>query len=527
MRRNRPCGWALWCVVVVATAALVSVAWSAPRSGGDRYLVVATAPQRLTADGDLADWKALGQDVVIDRDHLAGGWLDGTPDARARLRLAYDADHLWIALSVVDASVLGLKKPSRQPGKFWEQDGAGLYLDVPGINVASGRYQTRPTRPWTARPILQLTPGTGDHGRAVLPAGSRYGCRMSAKGYTVEAAVPWRSLGWEPRAGERILFGAILADIDRTADGKTGPLKQVIWHMGADDMSSSRTWAQARLVTAGGFGGEILCASRTVRRGAPLSWKLLADASTSGWTIRNVTLNKAGITAATLTDKPAVVVPGQTLSLGGEAPADTLKPGTYQIRAVAMKGGQAQPIVQAVVVADPSVKLVQHKPARVPQQLLIADPLRSGARARGKHTPISHATYRAFVDEEMKVGWPAFQYHLRVKTALGGGWYLEYGLRLAAYAKVTGDPVWAKRAQQMFEMANAQFRAKKYAGLGWINMPLIYYYKQYLTAVKAWKPGYDAMVCDWYLHTWPGFPKDPKQVWQGMNNWGLSSAIGV
>ena len=525
MNSIRACVLAACCAVVLAFGTASRHVWSAPTGGLSPHSVPVVKPDGLTADGDLSDWRRLGPAVVIDRDHLAGGWLDCTPDARARLRLAYDATHLWLALSVDDRSVRPLEKPSKQPGKFWEQDGAGVYLDVPGTNVASGRYQTRPTRPWTTHPIIQLTPSTHNYGRETLPPGSRYGCRVSAGGYTVEAAVPWRSLGWAPRAGDRIFFGAIVADIDTGKDGRRGPLQQIIWHMAADDMTSSRSWAPARLMDAGGFGGEILTGAPRVTTRTPVNWKLMADASTPGWTIRQVALKRAGAATRTLVSSPVVVVPGRTAVLTGEVNTHSTPPGTYTLVASAMKGGLAAQVVQTLVVADPAAKVVQHKASPVPQQLLIPDPIRSRARLLSEHPPITHETYRAFVDKQVAVGWPAFAYHLRAKTALGGGWWLEYGLRMAAYAKITREAVWVQRAQQMFEMADAQFRAKKYAGLGWINMPLIYYYKQYLSAVKAWKPGYDAIVQDWYLHTYPGFPKSPKQVWRGMNNWGLSSGI--
>ena len=111
---------------------------------------------------------------------------------------------------MLDESLVALDDKSGVPGKFWEQDGLGLYLACPGTNTATGRYHTLANRPWQDDPIIQLTPSTERWGEGVLNAGSKWACTLSDKGYTVEAAVPWASLGWQPQAGDRVLFSAIL-----------------------------------------------------------------------------------------------------------------------------------------------------------------------------------------------------------------------------------------------------------------------------------------------------------------------------
>ena len=172
----------------------------------------------------------------------------------------------------------------------------------------------------------------------------------------------------------------------------------------------------------------------------------------------------------------------------------------------------------------------QFKTPTLPQKSLTLDPLRSGFSydAPQVHPTYTHEDIKAWVTKEMEAGWGSFQYHLNAKTtSLGGGWYFEYGLRTAAWAAVTQNPLWIDRAQKMFEMADASFKAATpaYSGLGWINAPLIYYYKKYLSQVNAWKPEYEEMAKDWVVHAFPEFPKDPKGIWLGMNNWGLSSGI--
>ncbi|MHB9132930.1 MAG: sugar-binding protein [Armatimonadota bacterium] len=508
---------------------------AAAGAAGDRYLVSPVSATAIKIDGSLTDWKTLGGEVLIDQQNLAGGSCNSTflgpQDCQGRLRMAYDRKYLYVALAVTDNSVFPLEHKSGVPGRFWEQDGMGLYLDAPASNVASGRYNTKPTRPWAQEIILQLTPSLTNFGAETLPDGSVYACTMRKTGYTVEVAVPWESMGWQAAAGDRLFFSAILADLDRLPAGKLAPLKQYLWHMpGTEVRPASRGWAEARLMSAGGYGGELLTASPVAVQGAKVAWKMLADATQPGWQVTKVSLVGADKSTKVLETPAALIAPKQQVMVAGLVDTAALKPGVYTIVAQATKGNQTEAVQQPLQVIDPNSVLTQHKASAMPQSYMVHDPLRSGTNGGIKPPstrPMTHEDYLAFVKAEVEAGWPQFEYHVKTKNlTLGGGWYQDYGLRYAAYAKITKDPVWIQRAQQMFEMADASYKANKYAGLGWINGPLIYYYKQYLSAVNGWKPEYDAMVKDWLLNTdLKSFPKDRNGIWYGMNNWGLCSSI--
>ena len=519
-------------LVVLASGFLLPL--SARAATNAVYLIPPVADRDIKIDGALRDWKDKGMSIVVDPLHVAGGVADpafrGPADCQGTLHVAYDAENLYLGLEVTDDSVRPLEKKSGVPGKFWEQDGMGVYLDAPGINSASGRYSTKRTRPWQPEPILQLTPSTGDFGAEVLPEGSRYACRISKDGYVVEAAVPWVALGWQPVSGDRLLFAAILADIDRGADGKDGPLKQVLWHMPQlMAKPTSREWAEARLVNPAGYGGELMVEAPAAAAGARIAWKFLADAAQAGWQVSGVAVAGAGGARQSLTAAAAPVQPGKRLSLSGTIDTAGLTPGLYAVEAVAGKGAQVEKVQQALQVVSNENAVSWHRAPAVPQQYMTADPFRSQMSADVSlrpHAPITHAAYLEFVRKESDAYWPSVDYHLKARTlSLGGGWYFDYALRASAYAKVSGDTNWLNRAQGLFELANDAFKTNNYSGLGWINFPLIYYCKQYMTSMNAWKPEYEAMVKDWYLHAFPGFPKEPSGVWYGMNNWGLSSGI--
>jgi hypothetical protein len=509
---------------------------ASPASASDteRYFWPQLKPGTVKVDGNLNEWGNIGVPVTIDSEHFTGGYVGGdfkgVKDCSARLRVAYDLQNLYVALSVLDDSVRPLEKKSGVPGKFWEQDGLGFYLDVPGTSVASGRYNTIPTRPWQPEPIIQLTPSTERFAAETLPPGSQWGCTLSDKGYTVEVSVPWSALGWQPQAGDRIFFSAILADTDRGPDGKDGPLHQIIWHQGrTQSRPASREFAEARLMNPGGYGGELITSAAAVAQGETVSWKLLADADQPGWKLTQVALIAPDGGAQPLPQSSGAVDPAKRLSLSGDLDTTTLKPGQYLLMANATRGADTQTTQTPLSVLDKEAAF-QSRSAPLPQKAWTPDPLRSGfsSDAPQQHPTYTHEDYKAFVTKEIEAGWPSFQYHLNNKnTALGGGWWFEYGLRTAAWAVVTQNPQWIERAQKMFEMADASFKAATppYSGLGWINAPLIYYYKKYLTAVDAWKPEYEAMAKDWVTQAFGGEFPGPKQLWLGMNNWGLSSGI--
>lgn len=466
-------------------------------TAGERYFLMPVAEGRIQVDGNLNEWEALGTPVTIGLDNLAGGYITGSfsgpEDCTGRLQMVYDLEYLYIALSVRDDSVRPLEKASGVPGKFWEQDGMGLYLDAPGVNAASGRYDTRRTRPWQPEPIIQLTPSLNNYGAAVLPEGSRYGSAITAEGYTVEAAVPWAALGWRPQVGDRILFAAILADFDRDAEGRDSGLAQFVWHFPPPEVRpSSRAWAEARLVNEEGYGAEIITSRTVVFPGEPLAWKVLADADRNGWQVSEVAIVTPEGIRKGLTERAARVAAGQRLALEGNVNTSGLAPGMYVLQATAARAGKSAQTLQALSVADPAMH--RFRTPDLPRRHLTPDPLRSGfsaERARPPRRQITHQDYREFVDREIAANWPSVEYHVARRSEMGGLWYFDYALRHAAYAVVSRDPLWAQRALTLFELANDEYQRTGGQGLNWIHFPLIYYCKQYLNEVKRWGPQHD------------------------------------
>ena len=163
---------------------------------------------RLTLDGDLADWP--------DANRLPAS-LFGLKDARAKARIwaGWNEKGLYFALEARDSRCL-----ATDPEWFW--DGADCFevaVDT-AFNQHGGRPYAATDRHWWMCPLTaenRLYVGRWGHDGAqtVKDAALRQtvqtAFRRTAKGYTAEIFLPASELaGWKGRAGEKIGFAATL-----------------------------------------------------------------------------------------------------------------------------------------------------------------------------------------------------------------------------------------------------------------------------------------------------------------------------
>ena len=178
----------------------------------------------FAVDGDLGDWSsvplampvAAAEQVVWGK----GAWRSAQ-DFSGTVRLAWRHDHLFVAAAVTDDR---LSQTQRGDG-IWRGDHVEVYLDVqpdlePGRSMfGRGQFQ------------FAFSPGnfqrTGDaladcppesycyRPRAGSVDGVKLGAKPTARGWTVEAAIPWALLGL-PRgaAGTVFRFEIALSDTD-------------------------------------------------------------------------------------------------------------------------------------------------------------------------------------------------------------------------------------------------------------------------------------------------------------------------
>ena len=81
----------------------------------------------------------------------------------------------------------------------------------------------------------------------------RYAVKKSAKGYDLEAAIPFAALGFRPSAGDRVPLSLIFVDRDPNKPDSDRFHQYLLPIRGTGD----RHQAQARLLNADGWGGDL------------------------------------------------------------------------------------------------------------------------------------------------------------------------------------------------------------------------------------------------------------------------------
>lgn len=278
-------------------------------------------------------------------------------DGSATFRLGYDADNLYLAIAVVDAS------PFRNRASVPQEalaggDAVALYLqarkgDEQRILFAPGDgavavYAHRPhgggkgAKPWT------FTSPAGEAAFAdVAPlAGVTTATRIAAGGYQLEAAMPWKSLGLKPRPDATFAFDASVLFSDpagMTCSGSiwwwatTGP-GLTIEDLPTEAQLYPETWGMAQFTetvwtpavqrggpTSGNGGASI---PLHLPRAGKLSLQITDD---SGWILRELVC--------------AAQVPAGDMDVawdGRDRYGEALPPGGYHYRALLFDGMYAE-----------------------------------------------------------------------------------------------------------------------------------------------------------------------------------------
>jgi len=205
------------------------------------------ATKPITVDGKLNDWNMAETPYTISADGKnplntlflgANNPVKGDADASGRAAVAWDETYLYVAGEIRDDHLRGVK-----PDGAGNQGPPGWNVDSLMILIASFRQPMKPTRPTQNFPFMALRyapMGKNPRGKLVkrtgridldkrdlywkLPRGSQWQVRETGDGYNVEAAIPWKELGYVPRPGERVTIAFLLADVDPDE-----PLNQIGW----------------------------------------------------------------------------------------------------------------------------------------------------------------------------------------------------------------------------------------------------------------------------------------------------------
>lgn len=202
--------------------------------------------QRLNAapriDADLAEYDGLPVAESSFRVFAAQSW-DGTEDLRARWRLGWDQDNLYLAVQVEDdthvqtgtgssifkGDSLSVQFDAQRTADFGPQ----LSPDDYQIELSPGDFTQIPPSAYRFR-------GDDSGSAADFPGHSiQVAAVPTGSGYTLEAAIPWRDLGLTPEQG-MILGIALNANDNDTPN--TAVQEVMMSHIASRTLTDPTSW---------------------------------------------------------------------------------------------------------------------------------------------------------------------------------------------------------------------------------------------------------------------------------------------
>lgn len=196
-----------------------ATATPAPRLRPNDTLLVPRASRRPEIDGRLSgEWAGEGYPVpyvVFGKEK----W-NGSDDLSARLWFAWDDDNFYVASAVVDDV---FSQPSRGEALYqgdsveiqWDVDLEGDFdvdqfnADDWHIGLSPGNFKDVAPEAYVWTPKAQTGAAAG-----IRVAAQRVATGDGRQGYTIEAVIPWRTLGVEPRPNQVTGFTFSVSDND-------------------------------------------------------------------------------------------------------------------------------------------------------------------------------------------------------------------------------------------------------------------------------------------------------------------------
>jgi hypothetical protein len=231
-----------------------------PVGAGDAY------PVALKIDGVLDDWETLAQLTGVDwtsfssvvYDAACANRSSAVPISRAadlagRVLFAWDENYLYVAFAVIDDSYVGYSGADQ---RYYLGDAPQLLLDV---DLAGDLNQTTLSPDdWQIDLYADLNEAQGPiAGRAalwqldILRARDFREARVTATpadvGYFLEAALPWKSLGFTPQPGANLGLAASVSDNDTPG---TNTQECMISTAPQRDWQNPTTWRPVLLLSA-------------------------------------------------------------------------------------------------------------------------------------------------------------------------------------------------------------------------------------------------------------------------------------
>ncbi|MCX7046141.1 MAG: beta-galactosidase [Candidatus Sumerlaeota bacterium] len=207
----------------------------AAKGTGRKVAKIGRATGAIKINGLAQNWPGTPAET-ISSDRLVQGSDAG--GVEASFKLCWDDTNLYLLANVQDPTPM---KNDQKGDMIWSADGLELFIGFEKLD------QSGPLL-FTDRQIL-LSAGKAD-GKCqwfFAKAPEQPVCDMIAipnvdgKGYTLEVALPFKALGFAPKAGQEILFDL---GVDDSADGKAR-LRQLMWNGSARNSGDRSGWGRA------------------------------------------------------------------------------------------------------------------------------------------------------------------------------------------------------------------------------------------------------------------------------------------
>ncbi len=195
---------------------------NAPWSWDGTPAAICPAAGPVTIDGDLTEF-ATAAPIVIDgtnpKNVLGIRGSASNPELRAEMKLMYDTENLYIALTVADDSL----KSDHKPFEATEADLVEILLCSDPALTYKCRGKVGP-RPADRKLILKPTSANGKPivGISRNPSATEIICIRRDDGYILEAQVPLKAVnGTDWKAGDKLRFEAALHNTDERRKTRT------------------------------------------------------------------------------------------------------------------------------------------------------------------------------------------------------------------------------------------------------------------------------------------------------------------
>ncbi|MHB9131024.1 MAG: DOMON domain-containing protein [Armatimonadota bacterium] len=300
------------------------------RDLGPLEWVVPVSQRKIVVDGDLKEWDFSKTAVTANSKTIKQlGWANPVPqgdaDLSAVVQLGWDADNLYLAAHVTDDQ-LAETKGQKEWGSPWGCDSVVLRV-LPPVWLTSSPRAVGAVAEDLYYGLSYYSPDTGPR---PLSGGARYVARKTAKGYNIEAMLPFSLFGFRAVAGDRLPFMLIFSDVDPQKATNLRFDQYGLPTRGFGD----RQVAQLRLLGTDGWGDDMVLERTTSAGGDTIRFLDYLDVVSKPLALAGVDVieKKSGEIIARISCVKTLA-PGHRYEISGTLPVPaTLPAGGYLLR---------------------------------------------------------------------------------------------------------------------------------------------------------------------------------------------------